>query len=81
MQNCARIYRPSFLENKSKRSSKGYARIQNIMHRVYKSLMPLWFYEQENPLIGMRGPDGKGGRGEGGESEGEKRRGRVGGGE
>ncbi len=38
------------------------------------------FYEHENPLIGLRGPDGEG-KGEGGESEREKQGGRVGGGE
>ncbi len=45
---------------------------------LFKSLVHRWFYEHENPLIGLRGPDGKGG-GEGEESEGEKQGGRVGG--
>ncbi len=49
---------------------------------LYKSLVHRWFYEHENPLMGLRGPDGEGGkvgsrrgRSEGAELEGENKRG------
>ncbi len=49
---------------------------------TYKSLLQRWFYEHENHLTGLRGPDGEGGkvgsrrgRSKGAELEGENKRG------
>jgi hypothetical protein len=61
--------------------SNGYADMhasKTLCTGLYKSLVHRWFYEHENPLIGLRSPDGDG---EGGKSEGEKQGGQAGGGE